>query len=63
MLPTYRKADQYRQEVVDRDEIIRKLELKLAEAKVSKTNGVGAAAPGSDVRYWKDKYEALLQAY
>jgi len=63
MLPTYKKADQYRQEVVDRDEVIRGLELELTQAKVSKkTNGVGAAAPSSDALYWKNKYEAVLLA-
>ncbi|KAI4623462.1 hypothetical protein J4E80_003272 [Alternaria sp. BMP 0032] len=63
MLPTYKKADQYRQEVVDRDEVIRGLELELTQAKVSKkTNGVGAAAPSNDALYWKNKYEAVLLA-
>jgi len=63
MLPTYKKADQYRQEVVDRDEVIRGLELELTQAKVSKTtNGVGAAASNSDALYWKNKYEAVLLA-
>lgn len=63
MLPTYKKADQYRQDVVDRDEVIRGLELELAQAKVSKTtNGVGAAASSSDAIYWKNKYEAVLLA-
>jgi hypothetical protein len=36
------------------------LKLELAEAKVSKANGVGGA--GNDVRYWKQKYETLLLA-
>jgi hypothetical protein len=63
MLPTYKKADQFRQQVVDRDETIKNLELALAEAKASKTNGVGVGgSSGSDVRYWKDKYETLLLA-
>ncbi|CAI9625115.1 hypothetical protein GT037_007437 [Alternaria burnsii] len=61
MLPTYKKADQLRRDVVERDATINKLELELAEAKVSKTNGVGAGVSGgNDVRYWKQKYEALL---
>jgi hypothetical protein len=62
MLPTYKMAEEYRQEAADKDEVIRNLELKLAEAKVSKTNGVGAAASGGDARYWKNKYESLLHS-
>jgi hypothetical protein len=60
MLPTYKKADQYRQEVIERDGTIENLKLELAEAKASKANGVGGA--GNDVRYWKQKYETLLLA-
>ncbi|RII16447.1 hypothetical protein CUC08_Gglean002885 [Alternaria sp. MG1] len=61
MLPTYKKADQLRRDVVERDATINKLELELAEAKVSKTNGVGSGVSGgNDVRYWKQKYETLL---
>lgn len=61
MLPTYKKADQLRRDVVERDATINKLELELAEAKVSKTNGVGSGVSGgNDVHYWKQKYETLL---
>jgi hypothetical protein len=61
MLPTYKKADQLRRDVFERDATINKLELELAEAKVSKTNGVGSGVSGgNDVRYWKQKYETLL---
>ena len=50
-----------RRDVVERDATINKLELELAEAKVSKTNGVGSGVSGgNDVRYWKQKYETLL---
>lgn len=61
MLPTYKKADQLSRDVFERDATINKLELELAEAKVSKTNGVGSGVSGgNDVCYWKQKYETLL---
>ncbi|KAL1798325.1 hypothetical protein ACET3X_002362 [Alternaria dauci] len=62
ILPTYKKAEQFRQDIMVREATIKKLELELAEAKVSNTNGVGATTGGSDVRYWKQKYETLLLA-
>lgn len=57
MLPTYKQADQYRKDALDKDEVIKGLKLELSTAKMSQSNGVSA---GSDGAYWKDKYESLL---
>ncbi|KAL6708611.1 hypothetical protein ACN47E_002592 [Coniothyrium glycines] len=57
MLPTYKQANEYRQQAVDKDVVINTLRLELSAAKASQANGVGRS---SDNAYWKEKYESLL---
>ncbi|EUC31628.1 hypothetical protein COCCADRAFT_6510 [Bipolaris zeicola 26-R-13] len=52
MLPTYRQAEQYRKDALDREETIKGLQKELIAAKASQNNG--------DTTYWKNKYETLL---
>lgn len=52
MLPTYKLADKYRKDALEGAQTIKGLELKLAEAKTSQSNG--------DSSHWKVKYESLL---
>lgn len=52
MLPTYRLADKYRKEALEGAQTIKGLELKLAAARTSQSNG--------DSSHWKAKYESLL---
>jgi hypothetical protein len=59
MLPTYKKADQLRQAVDDKEAKIKNLERELSIAKNSKSNGVGS---GGDATYWKSKYDGLLSS-
>lgn len=52
MLPTYKQADQYRKDALDKAETIEQLTTELTKAKATQSNG--------DVSYWKNKYESLL---
>ncbi|KAF1946024.1 hypothetical protein EJ02DRAFT_368470 [Clathrospora elynae] len=56
MLPTYKEAEQYRKDSLEKDVIIQTL--RLAAAKPPQSNGVGGTS--SDAGYWKGKYDALL---
>ncbi|KZM22364.1 uncharacterized protein EKO05_0007741 [Ascochyta rabiei] len=58
MLPTYRAAEEYRQDAHEKEAQVHELKLQLAAAKASQSNGVGAG--GGDATYWKQKYESLL---
>ncbi|KAF2126774.1 hypothetical protein P153DRAFT_424744 [Dothidotthia symphoricarpi CBS 119687] len=60
MLPTYKLADNFRKDALEKQEQIKALKLQLASAKVSQLNGGGASG---DAGYWKDKYERLLSTY
>lgn len=57
MLPTYKRAEQFRQTAEQQTEAIKGLQAELSEAKVAQSNGVGA---GGDAAYWKAKYDNLL---
>lgn len=52
MLPTYKQAEQYRKDALDREKTIKSLQKELITAKASQNNG--------DTTYWKNKYETLL---
>lgn len=58
MLPSYKEAEKYKQDAHDKELQITDLKHQLAAAKISLSNGVGAA--GGDSAYWKQKYETLL---
>lgn len=57
MIPTYKQADQYRKDALDKEDMIQSLKLQLSTSKTSQSNDVGA---GGDGAYWKAKYESLL---
>jgi hypothetical protein len=59
MLPTYKQADQYRKDALEKENTIKELKLELTAAKAEQTNGVGSDG-GDDGAYWKNKYEGLL---
>jgi hypothetical protein len=59
MLPAYKKSEQLRQAVADKDNEIRNLKRQLTDAKTSQSNGVGS---GGDAAYWKNKYDGLLSS-
>jgi hypothetical protein len=59
MLPAYKKSEQLRQAVADKEDEIKSLELQLTDAKTSQSNGVGT---GRDAVYWKSKYDGLLSS-
>lgn len=59
MLPTYKEADKFRKAAVDAEGQIATLQHKLATARASQSNGVGA---GGDAAYWKAKYDVLLNS-
>ncbi|KAF2867693.1 hypothetical protein BDV95DRAFT_502337 [Massariosphaeria phaeospora] len=55
MLPTWKQADKYRQDSLDKDNEIAELKAKLTVG--VRSNGV---SKGGDAAYWKNKYESLL---
>ncbi|KAH7092214.1 hypothetical protein FB567DRAFT_233977 [Paraphoma chrysanthemicola] len=57
MLPTFKQAEQYRQDAITKDDQIKALKLELSVAKSSQSNGLGL---GGDAKYWKGKYDDLL---
>jgi hypothetical protein len=57
MLPAYKKSEQLRQAVADKEGEITNLKLQLTDAKNSQSNAVGT---GGDAAYWKNKYDGLL---
>lgn len=59
ILPTYKKAEEYRKEALKKEDLIMGLKLELSAAQAAKSDGVNA---GSDAVYWKDKYESLLSS-
>ncbi|KAJ4376139.1 hypothetical protein N0V83_001420 [Neocucurbitaria cava] len=59
ILPTYKKAEEYRKEALEKEDLIMGIKLELSAAQAAKSNGVLA---GSDAAYWKDKYESLLSS-
>lgn len=54
ILPLSKQADQFRKDLVQKEETIKDLQEKLALAEGSQS--------GDDVRYWKTKYETLLES-
>ena len=50
--------EQYRQAALDKDDVVKNLELQLVALKASQSTGAGTT--GGDARYWKSKYETLL---
>ena len=57
MLPTYKLADQYRIDSLEKDDIINGLKLELNASKALQPNNMGAMG---DAAYWKDKYESVM---
>ncbi|KAH7068263.1 hypothetical protein BKA63DRAFT_581705 [Paraphoma chrysanthemicola] len=57
MLPTFKQAEQYRQDAISKDDRIKTLKVELSVAKTSQSNGLGL---GGDAKYWKGKYDDLL---
>ncbi|KAH9866023.1 hypothetical protein J1614_008587 [Plenodomus biglobosus] len=57
MLPLYKQAEQYHEDLLTKDDTIKDLKNQLSAAKASLSDGVSA---GGDSDYWKGKYEALL---
>lgn len=54
ILPLSKQAEQFREDLVLKEEVIKDLQGKLALAKDSQSGG--------EVRYWRTKYEALLES-
>ncbi len=57
MLPTYRQANQYLQEAIQKEDIIENLKLEISALKAYPSNDTDAT---NDSLYWKNKYESLL---
>ncbi|KAI2480927.1 Spc7 multi-domain protein [Pyrenophora tritici-repentis] len=60
LLPLSKQAEQYRQAALDKDDVVKNLELQLATVKAKASQSTGAGPTGGDARYWKSKYETLL---
>ncbi|EFQ96029.1 hypothetical protein PTT_03592 [Pyrenophora teres f. teres 0-1] len=58
LLPLSKQVEQYRQAALDKDDVVKNLELQLVALKASQSTGAGTT--GGDARYWKSKYETLL---